>query len=105
MLICAGCKALIVAVEMVNYYRIFEKELDGPQPARLIMDTSNATERPFIVPPFGRLFFLIFFRARFFLGFPLNSSRPRKGRTARSTAARETQFVTKRIPAGITMTI
>jgi len=29
MLICAGRKALIVAVEMVNHYGIFEKELDG----------------------------------------------------------------------------
>ena len=28
MLICAGRKALIVAAEMVNYYGVFEKELD-----------------------------------------------------------------------------
>ena len=28
MLICAGRKPLIVAVEMVNYYGVFEKELD-----------------------------------------------------------------------------
>ena len=28
MLICAGRKPLIVAVEMVNYYGAFEKELD-----------------------------------------------------------------------------
>jgi hypothetical protein len=33
MLICAGCKALIVAVEMVNYCGIFEKELDRARTA------------------------------------------------------------------------
>jgi hypothetical protein len=30
MLICAGRKALIVAVEIVNYYGVFEKEPDRP---------------------------------------------------------------------------
>src|SRR5262249_60511852 len=52
MLICAGRKPLIVAVEMVNYYGVLKRNSTGPaQPTRLIMDTSDATEGPLYALP------------------------------------------------------
>jgi hypothetical protein len=48
MLICAGCKALIVAVEMVNYYRIFEKELDRAGTAG---EADNGYQQRYRAPP------------------------------------------------------
>jgi hypothetical protein len=50
MLICAGRKALVVAVEMVNYDGLFKKSSTEPaQPTRPIMDISNATGGAFMI--------------------------------------------------------
>src|SRR5262249_31568435 len=48
MLICAGRKALIVAVEMVNYYGVFEKELDRARTTDETNHGNHATGDPFI---------------------------------------------------------